>query len=182
LKELGLEHLGDLLEYFPRTYQQESAERSVRQLVAGEIQSARGTIVAVNYIPSRPRPRFEATLENDGAKLALVWFHGAYLRARIRPGIQLRARGRVVFFRNLPQMANPKWEIVDDSTALIETTAYRPIYPASSELTTDVIPRIVEDNLDDALPHFGELFDETLLERRHLLPRREAYRKIHLPA
>src|SRR5450755_3574874 len=71
LKELGLQHLGDLLEYFPRAYQTESPERPVNELVADEIQSARGEIVAVNYIAARPRSRFEATLDDKGEKLAL---------------------------------------------------------------------------------------------------------------
>ena len=182
LKELGLRTLGDLLEYFPRTYQVESPERSVADLRPDEIQSARGEVVAVNYIPVRPRPRFEATLDDKGNKLALVWFHGAYLRTRIYPGITLRARGRVGFFRGLPQMANPKWEIVDDGTPMVETAAFRPIYPATSRITTDQIARIVADNIDDALPAVRELFDESLLKRRHLLPRVEAYKRIHAPA
>jgi ATP-dependent DNA helicase RecG len=181
LKELGLEKLGDLLEYFPRAYQTESPERSVDQLRADEIQSARGEVVAVNYIAARPRPRFEATLEDNGNKLALVWFNGAYLRTRIHPGIAIRVRGRVGFFRGLPQMANPKWEIVDESTPFVETAAYRPIYPASSKITTEQIGAIVSDNIDDALPTVRELFDESLLKRRRLLSRVEAYRKIHAP-
>src|SRR3954465_1825673 len=95
LKELGLSKLSDLLEYFPRNYQTESPERPVRELRADEIQSARGEVVAVNYIPARPRPRFEATLEDNGEKLSLVWFNGSYLRTRIHPGQQLLVRGKV---------------------------------------------------------------------------------------
>src|SRR5437667_10954220 len=73
LKELGVRTLGDLLEYFPRTYQLETGEKPISQLVAGEqIQQARGRVVAVDYIPVRPRQRFEATLEDDNRrKLAL---------------------------------------------------------------------------------------------------------------
>jgi len=75
LRELGLQRLGDLLEYFPRTYQTESPERSLRDLIDGEIQSARGVVVAVNYVPIRPRPRFEATIEeSQHNKMSLVWF------------------------------------------------------------------------------------------------------------
>src|SRR5438309_11171487 len=62
----GVRTLGDLLEYFPRSYQQERSERPISQLVADQIQIARGEVVAVDYIPMRPRPRFEATLR-DGS-------------------------------------------------------------------------------------------------------------------
>src|SRR3954447_8113272 len=79
LRALGLISLNDLLEYFPRSYQYESAEGAISKLVAEQIQTARGTIVAVDYVPSRPRPRFEATIDDGTAKLGLVWFNAAYL-------------------------------------------------------------------------------------------------------
>src|SRR5881394_2377638 len=75
----GVRTLGDLLEYFPRSCQQERSERPIDQLVADQIQIARGEVVAVDYIPMRPRPRFEATLSDGSGKLALVWFNSSFL-------------------------------------------------------------------------------------------------------
>src|SRR3954463_10651480 len=80
LKALGLNTLGDLLEYFPRDYQFESSELNIRQLVAEQIQTVRGTVVACDYVAARGRPRFEATIDDGSGKLALVFFHSAYLR------------------------------------------------------------------------------------------------------
>lgn len=58
-RNLGVKTLGDLLEYFPRDYQLETSELSIRQLTEGPVQTVRGTVCAVDYIPKRPRPRFE---------------------------------------------------------------------------------------------------------------------------
>src|SRR3989440_682437 len=104
----GVRTLGDLLEYFPRSYQQERSERPIDQLVADQIQIARGEVVAVGYIPMRPRPRFEATLSDGTGKLALVWFNSSFLRKTIWPGKLLRVSGRVKFFRGIPSMAQAK--------------------------------------------------------------------------
>src|SRR5690606_19838944 len=87
LRELGVSPLGDLLEYFPRDYQSESSELRIMDLGGEGIQSTRGTVVAVNYVPSRPRPRFEATLEDETAKCGVTWSHGAWLRTKIHPGL-----------------------------------------------------------------------------------------------
>src|SRR5256885_1477095 len=99
-RDLGVQTLADLLQYFPRTYQYESAERTIADLVADQIQMTRGQVIAVDYIPSRPRPRFEATVDDGTDRLALVFFHGSYLRGRIRPGMTLRVQGMVKLFRN----------------------------------------------------------------------------------
>src|SRR5215212_3861411 len=75
----GVRTLGDLLEYFPRSYEQERAEAPIKDLVGEQIQIARGEVVAPDYIASRPRPRFEATLSDGTGKLALVWFNSSFL-------------------------------------------------------------------------------------------------------
>src|SRR4051794_4844839 len=89
LNDLGGNTLGELLEYFPRSYQYESEEREIRALEPGTIQQARGKVIAVDYIPTRPRPRFEATLDDGTGILSGVWFHGAYLRKSIHPGMMV---------------------------------------------------------------------------------------------
>ncbi len=182
LRELGLHSLIDLLEYFPRDYRHELAEGSIRALVLDEIQTVRGEIVACDYIPMRPRPRFEATIDDGSGKLGLVWFHGAYLRRTLHPGQTIRVRGKVKFFRNVPQMANPKWELVTQETDRIDQETFRPIYPASMKMPTDAIARIVRDNLPDALKLVDEWFEPDLLAKRDLLGRADAYRLIHTPA
>jgi ATP-dependent DNA helicase RecG len=180
-RDLGVQTLADLLEYFPRTYQYESAERTIADLIADQIQMTRGQVIAVDYIPSRPRPRFEATLDDGTDRLALVFFHGSYLRGRIRPGMTLRVQGMVKLFRNLPQMANPKWWPIEPQAERVEQSRFRPIYPATAKLASDTIARVVDENLDAALPSIEEWFEPKLLTKHSLLSRRDAYRAIHRP-
>src|SRR5690606_2506172 len=57
-----------------------------------------------------------------------------------------------------------------------------PVYPASSQLPSDTLARVIDDNLDPALAVIEEWFEPELLKKNQLLPRREAYEKIHRPA
>ena len=178
---LGVKTLGDLLEYFPRDYVFESSERTISRLVPNDIQTARGQVVAVDYVPVRPRPRFEATIDDGTGKAGLVWFHSAYLRTKIHPGMNIRVQGKVSFFRNLPQFTNPKWEVVEETTEPVAESKFRAIYPATVKLPTEAIERIVADNLDAALVGVQEWFPRELLLKHKLPGRREAYRAIHRP-
>jgi ATP-dependent DNA helicase RecG len=182
LRALGVATLGDLLEYFPRDYQLESEEKPLAALRDGEIGIARGEVTAVNYIAGgHGKPRFEATLSEETARLALVFFHAAYLRRQIHPGVMVRVRGKVQFFRGIPQMVNPKWEIVGDAPEAVADAHYRAIYPASAALSSETIERIVTANLDDAVAAVCEWFAPSLLARQKLIPRAQAYRAIHRP-
>ena len=184
-KRLGVTTVGDLLGYFPRDYQMEAGERPIGQLVPGQLQSARGEVVAVDYVAGRPA-RFEATLDDGTGKLALAWFNSAFLRTQIHPGDQLVVQGMVKLFRNLPQMAQSKWSKVEDGESgdagLGEEPAIlRPVYPASQKLSSEQIAGLIEANLPAWLPHVHEWFGDDVLRRRDLIGRREAYRLIHQP-
>src|SRR6185437_11287445 len=125
----------------------------------------------------------EATIEDEHYhKLGLVWFNGSYLRTRIHPGKMIRVQGRVRMYHNLPQMANPKWEEVDESVERIETTSFRPIYPATARLPSETIARIMADQLDRAVADIEEWFSPELIRSNQLISRQEAYRWIHQPA
>src|SRR5262245_5620912 len=174
-KLLGVRTLGELLEYFPRTYQYESPERQIDQLIKEQIQTARGQVVAVDYIPVRPRPRFEATIDDGVGKMGLIWFNGSYLRNKIFPGKIIRVKGKVRFYHNVPQMVNPEWREIDEDAERIERSTFRPIYPAMANLPTELIHRVIDQNLDDAVSQINEWYQPDLLTKRGLLPRRDAY-------
>lgn len=182
LADLGVHTLGQLLEYFPRSYQFESEERAINQLDSGLIQTARGKVIAVDYISTRPHPRFEATLDDGTGVLACAWFNGAYLRRQIHPGIMIRVKGKTGTYKNIPQMTNPKWWPIDETAEAITQSQFRPIYPATAKLSTEAIQRIVAANLDAALANIVEWFPPALLQKHGLIGRQEAYRLIHQPA
>jgi ATP-dependent DNA helicase RecG len=181
LRSLGINSLGDLLEYFPREYQYESEEKPIDLLREGEIGIARGEVTAVNYIAGPGRSRFEATLSDEQQRLSLVFFNGAYLRRQVHPGIFLRVRGMVKYFRSIAQMVNPKWEIVEPAKEKIADAKLRAIYPATSKLASERIGDIIAANLESALSGITDWVEPDLLEERKLMKRVEAYRVIHQP-
>jgi ATP-dependent DNA helicase RecG len=178
---LGVATLGDLMEYFPRDYQYERAERPIAQLVPDQIQIARGEVTAVDYVASRPRPRFEATITDPSGRLSLVWFNGGYLRRLIHPGQVLRVQGKVKFFRGIPLMSQPRWERIEPDAQPVGEDLLRAVYPATARLPSAFIWRTIDRHLDEALPAIEEWFSPELLGRRRLVSRREAFRAIHQP-
>lgn len=180
-KSLEVHTLRDLLEYFPRNYIRESAEGAIADFRADQIHTVRGTIVAVDYITGGARSRFEATLFDGTDKLSLAWFNAAYMRRLLHPGEVIRVRGKVKFFRGMPQMANPKWEKIEGDEEKVGVDKFRPIYSATANLSTDQIGAIFDPLLDEAVALLDEWFDPALLKKRDLTSRRDAYLLMHRP-
>jgi ATP-dependent DNA helicase RecG len=181
LRAIGLLKLGDLIEYFPRDYVFESAEGAVANVRPDQIHTVRGEIVAVDYVSGRSRGRLEATLFDGKDKLALVWFNQAWLRSKITPGMSIRVRGRVKVFHNMPQMANPKWEVLEGDEAQLTEEKFRPIYPATARMPSERIGALIDHHLDGMTAQIDEWYDRGLLDKRQLINRAEAYRLIHRP-
>lgn len=194
LHALGVHTLADLLLYYPRDYQYVSAQAPIRELQPNTIATATGEVVAVNYIAAGSggggRPRFEATLDDGTGKLALTFFHGGYLRTKIHPGLHLKVQGKLRMFRNLPQMQNPKWTVIQPPTESpnngvlsVQPGAAKlvPVYAATAAMPSDVMARLIETALPLLLPLVPETLPQALRSRRDLLPRQDALRAIHRP-
>jgi ATP-dependent DNA helicase RecG len=181
LRKRGLNTLRDLLEFFPRTYQFEAEERSIRDLQPGQIHTVRGEVVAADMIQGRGRPRYEVTLDDGTDQISLTWFNAGWVRRQIVPGSRVRVRGKVGQFRNILQMVNPTFQFVEDDTPTIDESKFRPIYPQGADLTSKAIESVMTANLRAATSELHEWFDEELVARNRLYPRARAYEAIHQP-
>lgn len=184
LARLDLRTVSDLVRHLPMRYEQHHAESSIDSLVQDAIGAARGTVVAARFIQSRGRAkgRFEATLEDEGGTLALTWFNAGYLRDRIRAGQVLRVEGKVGSFNNYPQIINPKWEILDEeSQAPASDGRLMPIYPATEDLPSTAIEKLISQVLPSVLDQFVDPLPADLVKRHNMPTLAEAFRTAHLP-
>jgi ATP-dependent DNA helicase RecG len=194
LAALDIKTCGDLLLHLPRDYIHFSDEAPVGAIKPGDMATIRGTLLQTRLIPKKPR-RFEALLEDaaghgpDGTRertrCILTWFNPFGLDKKLQPGMLVRATGKVTAFRDRLQMVQPQFEVLDEAdaeNAAPKSARIEPVYPATTDLTTQQLQRIIEKNLDVLLPHIEEWFPEVHLRERNLFTRRESFEKIHRPA
>ncbi|MFP4144876.1 MAG: ATP-dependent DNA helicase RecG [Phycisphaeraceae bacterium] len=186
LGRLGIRSVTDLLRHLPLRYERHAGEDAIDRLQVETIGSARGVISAARWAPSfgyGKKGRFEATLQDATGTLNLTWFNAGYLRNRLHPGMTLRVQGKVKLYNGYPQMANPRWEVLDEDAGDVPAheARLRPVYPATEDLASPAIeeliacalPRVL-DQLPDPLP--GDLIDH------HAMPGlAEAFRMVHQP-
>jgi len=183
MRALGVTNVGQLIAYLPMRHEFQEAEATIDRLVPETLVTARGEITATRVVNKRPRPRFEAVLMDQTGRLDLVWFNMPHLRHRIHPGMRLRVSGKVKRFGPGLQIANPRIEILADDGAEPEAkdAQLRPIYPASEEMPSKRIERLVKSVLDRALPLIEDHLPPDFRRERGLPELSEAYRMMHAP-
>jgi len=183
LGRLGVQAVEDLLEYLPIRHERHES-LTVEHLDEDVVATVVGEITAVGGRRGRGGLTISATLTDNTGRCRLRWFNAAWMRHRLQRGMVIRATGKVREYQQWPQMVNPRFEVLDiDAPPVDESTPARleGIYPATAELPSRAIGRMIASNLDRLLPLVEEWYPEAYRKERALVPRRWALDVAHRP-
>ena len=191
-RRLGIRCVADLVLHLPMRYEHELAEQTIaemskqaRAVGGGDLTlSVCGEVVRVRSVPGRGRRRVEATVQDDTGAVRLIWFNMPWLADKLRPGLTVRVTGRARQHRDLQQMVNPRWEVVDAAASKPpkRPERHRPVYPASDDLPSWKIERAVGEVLDAVLADLDDHLHEQYRVSRAIPGLADAYRMMHRPA
>jgi len=183
LETLGVQTLEDLLMYFPRRFDLRKQCQPMESLKGNEeAATVAGEVQDVSEKKSGRLPSFQCTVADGSGFVLVKWFHGGYLRDKIKPGMQLAISGKVGLWKEYLEFINPKFQVIYDpaSTDLSEDQLM-PVYPAGGGLSSGTIGYIIQKALPSARDLVREWFDQSYLEKRGLMPRPNAVAAMHRP-
>ena len=186
LRRRGVATVGQLLEWFPRTYEDRRRARNINTLADGQIVSLKARIRNVRSIPMGRSHRkiYEIMLSDVSGSISCKFFRTPYKGyfERFTPHQEVRVSGKVILYRGRLEFHHPD---------------IQPLYDSDEEATDQLIPLYTDT--DGLSPHkirklmgvaIGELihkdivpeaFPSWLREKYQLLRRAEALRQIHIP-
>jgi len=179
--QMGVQTVGDLLEYYPRDWVFAPTPVKIAQLRPNETASILGLIESTDYQSYRRTPLFEAMVSDDTGVCRIVWFHGGYMRNQFQPGQILMVSGKATVYKHQLQMTNPKFMVLDEAHAKPDLYFSGGVYPASARLSSGQIKRIMLPLLERIDEWIGELHPQDVLKRQRLIGRQDAFRWIHMP-
>jgi len=179
--KLGVETLGDLLEYFPRDWVFMPDPVKIVDARVGSDVCLVGIVEHTDYQRYRRTPMFKATLADDTGLCEIVWFHGGYLQGQLEPGKVMMVSGKLNRYQYHLRMTNPKFVIMEGEGEVGAEYFSGPVYPATAQLSSVQIKRIVQPVVREAAGLLEEFFDEAFLRKNELLSRAKAFEQIHKP-
>jgi len=183
LRALGLTNVGRLVAHLPSRHEHETAEDDIASLPAGRVVTARGEVTDTRPRLYGRRPRFEAKIDDGTGALSCVWFNQSYLRQKIHPGMTLRVQGKSRRVEGGLQLANPRWEALDEGDDPgRRAERIRPVYPTTEGLDARRLGEIIASVLDAALPQIEDHLSEEFRRERALPSLSDAHRMMHRPA
>jgi len=178
---IGVETIRDLLYLKPRKYLNRKDIKKIAEVRIGEEATIAGEILTKGTTETRNGKLFKVILKDETGWLELVWFHLPQLEYIFKVGDNLVASGKVTHYKGIKQIIHPEYEILSEGKAPWRAGRIIPVYPATEGLKPRFIHRIVETALQKVEGKIGESLPKYLIEKRGLLNRSEAIKKLHLP-
>jgi ATP-dependent DNA helicase RecG len=175
LGKLGLATVRDVLEHRPRRYETAADEVAIAALRQGEEVVVSGRVLNVEKRPmrGRRRTRIVARVADDTATISVTWFNQPWLADRLKPGTEVRLRGKLGRYGFEPR----SYDIGDEARA---TADFAPVYPAAEEIAAATVRRVVDAALPLAV-HVADPLPAELREREGLALKRDALAAVHRP-
>src|SRR5205814_8127878 len=95
LASKGIETVEDLLYYLPYRYEDRLNPRTIAELRPGEMATVIAEVRTSGLFRTRRAPIFQMTAGQGRATLKSLWFHGAYLKDKFKPGQMVALYGKV---------------------------------------------------------------------------------------
>ena len=180
LEKLGLRVAGDLVGYFPRSYEDRRQVYTIAEAPVGDLCCVR---VMAAEEPRRMHIRRGLDVTRlkvvDGSSAMLVtFFNQGYVRQALHRGEEYILYGRVELLGSHRQMTNPQFEGAERPWAC---GRIMPVYPLTAGITNHLLAGLAEKALHE-LPPPAETLPDDLLARHRLAPAADCWRSIHFPA
>jgi ATP-dependent DNA helicase RecG len=191
LAQRGILTVEDLLYRLPFRYEDRIRFTPIAEIVPGGVFTVLGEVVSGGLVRFR-RSRnavYHLVVRDGSGKLAVKFFHGAYLDGRFHPGQPIVLHGKAEIDRYRParlEMVNPEFELLGNRSAagsLDSTEVGRivPVYEGVGSLSSRMLRRVIYAALENLSPDLPDLLPAVTLARLKLPARRAALLAAHFP-
>ncbi len=188
LKKKGIHTFEDLIQNYPRTYEDRRAARNIASLQIGETVSIKAEVTNVSsYSLGRSKRKIYDVTVRDGSGIIHCKFFRVPYRGyfeRFEPRQQVRVIGKVTHYRGRVEFHHPDiQDIKPDSEANKDELI--PIYSETEGLSTTRWRKIVSSATEllknDEVGGYEEKLPSWLIDKYNLAPLKETLVAIHSP-
>ncbi|HEY8269596.1 MAG TPA: ATP-dependent DNA helicase RecG [Pseudobdellovibrionaceae bacterium] len=181
----GIRTVGELLEFYPRAYEDQRAARNIASLKVGDIVSVKAQVVSVHSINmgNSHRKMYDVVVRDSSGQIRCKFFRIPYKGyfERFTPFKEVRVVGKVSDYRGKIQFQHPDIRDIDPEEENHDSLI--PLYTEIEGLGTAKIHRFIKAALS-LLPEQEwppEQLPSWIVKKYNLISRRKALKLLHDP-
>ena len=176
-EKLGVSSVGELINYYPRSYEDWSAVTAIADIQEEGTYCIRATVgtAVSNAVLYGGRILSRTTVYDDSGTLKLVFFNNRYISQMLAYGAEYFFFGKITIDTHGSQMVAPTFAPVSAGTRI------HPIYRQTAGLSSNIIASAVQKALDMLPETIGDPLPELIRRKYGLCGLRQALCDIHSP-
>ncbi len=181
LQKLGIFTINDLIEYFPRDYDDRSNVCKIKDIELNKINTVKGKVISNPETAKIRHVSITKIRIDDGTGfLEIVWFNQPYLKNTIKYKSDYIFTGKVIQKYGRIQMETPDYEIIDERE-LLSNGRIVPIYASTYKLPQKLFREVINQTLFAVKDQIKEFLPDEILKENNLCSRHFAIENIHFP-
>ncbi len=176
---LGMYTVNDLIEHYPRRYEDYSQITELKDIRPGVVTlQAQISSVTGRYV--RRGMHITEAIAGDGTgSVRLVWFNQPYRKTAIKHGQQYYISGEYALRRGRFSITNPSVELVSDFP--VNTARIIPVYKETKGLKSHAIRKLIREAITQ-VKKLNEHLPQWLLKDNDLISYERAVTQMHFPS
>ena len=180
LNKLGIQTVEDVINYFPREYEDRGKFKSICELQNGEVATIKA-VVKSNITESRIRKGmtiYKTVASDETDSIILTWFNQMFVKKSLKPLEEYIFYGKVNAGIGRKEMSAPIFERPGENKNLGKIV---PIYPLTEGITQNVLRGIIQSAVDMVKGNLEETLPSKVINDNNLCDINYAIEKIHFP-
>ncbi len=180
LGKVGAQTIWELLNVFPRRYDDYSLMKPIKDLQYGEQITIIGTIWETRARKIRGNQTLVQSVINDGTgSVQASWFNQPWLAEKLKAGLQIVISGTVDQYLGRLVFNSPEWEPL--AMDPLKTRRIVPVYPLTEGLNSTKMRDIMRHTVTEWAPRVPDILPEAVRRRQALYPLPLAVDQAHFP-
>lgn len=185
LAKLGIFTVGQLLEHYPRRYEDRSKLKLIAELTDGLHEAFRAIVINSSELKSHRGVKLVKIAVRDSSGVAqLTWFNQSYIKNKYQPGMELIIFGKVQRRQGAIEINKPDVEVITEKNQ--SGGQIVPVYPSTESIPQWQLRLLIQQAL-----HLFEASTDTekaetlpgdIITGYTLMDRRQALINIHFPS
>ena len=184
LKKLGVQTVGDMLEYLPFRYEDRRHFRPISGAKPGEWLTLKGKIIELTE--DRRKGQFSiirAALSDGKQAIRLIWFNQKWIKPMLQKhGGEVIVYGLVKDATFGLEMASPEYELISPSDSPEHFARITPIYRLKDGVPQKTVRRAASSAINLIPRDLVDPLPPTLRKQYGLMSLADAYRQVHFPS
>ena len=180
LNKLSIYTVKDLLEYYPRVYEDRTKVTPISDFQKDQNVLFLGTLIKpVTMVYAKKKKILSTVVVDDSGAIAmLTWFNQVYIKDRIKEG------GTYLFYGKVGSVSGSRATLdscsIYDVNDLDKIQGIYPIYPLTAGITQNYLFKLINNLMDSGIM-VNEIFNEEFRRKYRLAEANYALRNIHFP-